>query len=63
MYLKHILAEYFLVILAILFMNDLAELRKVDVAVPHNVIGQIYNFLLHGIQSQHFHGCMEILKY
>lgn len=61
MYLKHILTEYFLVILAILFMNNLAELRKVDVAIPYNVIGQIYNLLLHGIQSQHFHGSMEVL--
>ena len=42
-------------------MNNLAELREVDVAVPHDVVGQVDDLLLHRIQSKHFHGCMKVL--
>ena len=53
--LEHVLIKHVLILLAELLQNDLAELREVDVAVPHDVVGQVDDLLLHGVQTQHLH--------
>ena len=60
-YLEHILVKKLFVILAKLFKNDFAELREVDVAVPDDVVGQVDDLLLHGVEPQHLHGRVQIL--
>ena len=40
---------------------SLTELREVNEAVPHDVVGQVDDLLLHGIEAQHLHGRVEIL--
>ena len=61
-YLEHILVKKLFVVLAKLFKNDFAELWEVDVAVPDDVVGQVYDLLLHGVEAQHLHGRQQILK-
>ena len=39
----------------------LTELREVDVTVPDDVVGQVDDLLLHGVEAQHLHGGEEIL--
>ena len=43
-------------------MDDLAEVREVDEPILDNVVGQVDDLLLHGVQPQHLHGCMQVLK-
>ena len=39
----------------------LAELREVNVSITDNVVGQVDDLLLQGVQAQHLHGRVEIL--
>ena len=61
-YLEHILVKKLFVILAKLFKNDFAELREVDIPIPDDVVGQVDDLLLHGVEAQHLHGRQQILK-
>ena len=39
----------------------LAELREVNITVADNVVGQVDDLLLQGVQAQHLHSGVEIL--
>ena len=43
-------------------MNNLAKLREVDEPILNNVVGQVNNLLLHGVEPQHLHGTKQILE-
>ena len=60
-HLEHVLTEGVLVVLAILLVDHFAELREVDVAVPDDVVGQVDDLLLHGVEAEHLHGRVQIL--
>ena len=60
--LEHVLPEEFLIILPVLLMDNLAEVREVDEPIPDNIVGQVNDLLLQGVQTQHLHGCMQVLK-
>ena len=47
----------------VLLKDSLAEVREVDVTILDNVVGQVNDLLLHGVQAQHLHGCVQVLEY
>ena len=47
--LEHGLQEQFLFCLSPPLEHNLTEVREVDKAIPGDGVGQVYNFLLHGI--------------
>ena len=61
-YFEHILIENILVLLPVLLVDDVTELREVDVAILDVVISEVNDLLLHGVQPQHFHGIYQILE-
>ena len=60
-YLEHVLPEHFLILLSVLPVNSLAERREVDETIPGDLIGQVKNLLLQGIQAKHFQGSGQVL--
>ena len=60
-YLEHVLPEHLLIILPELVQDSLAEVREVDETILDNVVGQVYHLLLHGVQAEHLHGCVQVL--
>ena len=43
-------------------MDNFAKLREVDESIVDNVVGQVNDLLLHGVEAQHLHGSMQVLK-
>ena len=62
-YFEHILIENILVLLPVLLVDDVTELREVDVAILDVVISEVNDLLLHGVQPPHLHGTQKVLKY
>ena len=60
--LKHILSEQLLVLLSVLPVHGAAEGGEVDVAAPGDLVGQVDDLLLQGVQAQAFQSRVEILK-
>ena len=60
-YLEHALSEHLLIILPELVQDSLAEIREVYETILDNVVGQVYHLLLHGVQAEHLHGCVQVL--
>ena len=56
------MAKNLLVILSVLLMDNFTELWEVDVSIPDDVVGQVYDLLLHGVQAQHLHGRQQVLN-
>ena len=49
--LKHILSEQLLVLLSVLPVHGAAEGGEVDVAAPGDLVGQVDDLLLQGVQA------------
>ena len=60
--LKHILIKNILIIFSELLEDNCTELWEVDVTVPDDVVGQVDDLLLHGVEAQHLHGRVQILQ-
>ena len=61
-HLEHVLPEHFLVCHSPPFKDNLAEVREEDEPIPGDSVGQVYNFLLHGVEAQHLHGSIKVLQ-
>ena len=42
--------------------SHLAKLRKIYEAIPNDVVGQVDYLLFHGVEAQHLHGRVEVLR-
>ena len=49
------------VVMVVVWTCYLAELREVNVSITDNIVGQVDDLLLQGVQAQHLHGRVEIL--
>ena len=61
-YIEHVLPEYILVRLPPHLDNHLPEVREVDEPVLGDGVRQVHDLLLHGVQTQHFHSRMKVLR-
>ena len=59
---EDILSEQCLILLPVFLVNGSTKSREVDESIFGNFIGQIQDFLLKGVQTQHLKRRMEILK-
>ena len=57
-HLKHILSEQLLVLLPVFPVHGAAEGGEVDVAAAGDLVGQVYDLLLEGVQAQTFQSRM-----
>ena len=60
-HLEHDLGELLLVVLPELPENDPAELGEVDVAALGDLVGDVDDLLLGGVQAQHLHRLVQVL--
>ena len=56
------LSKHFLILISPAFQHNLAEVREVDEPVLGDGVGQVHDLLLHGVQTQHFHCRMKVLR-
>ena len=56
------LVKQFFIILTVFFVDNFTKIGEVDEAVFDNVVREVYDFLLEGVQTEHLHRCMEILR-
>ena len=61
-YFKHVLVEKFFVLLPEFLENDITKFWKIYEAIPHDVVGQVDYLLFHGVEAQHLHGRVEVLR-
>ena len=57
-HLKHVLSEELLVLLPVFPVHGAAESGEVDVAAAGDLVGQVYDLLLEGVQAQAFQSRM-----
>ena len=57
-HLKHVLSEQLLVLLPVFPVHGPAEGGEVDVAAAGDLVGEVYDLLLQGVQAQAFQSRM-----
>ena len=59
--LEHGLGKLLLVLLPVSLEDNVAKVREVDEAVPGEVVAEVHDLLLHGVEAQTLEGVQQIL--
>ena len=58
--LEHSLSKLFLVLLPVSLEDNVAKVREVDEAIPGEVVAEVHDLLLHGVEAQTLEGVQQI---